>query len=73
MLKATIENNGKRTCFDFCTNKGFGVIINALKRIGFSNSDCYSIKVKDVNLCFTAQMAQFHAIKNLVSRLRSPV
>ena len=66
MLKAVIENNGKRAYFDFCTNKGFGVIINALKRIDYDNSDYYSIKAKDVNLRFTAQTERFHAIKDLV-------
>lgn len=66
MLKAVIENNGKRAYIDFCTHNGFEVIVHALKRIGYPGNDYYHARAKEVNLCFTQHTENFKRIKNLV-------
>lgn len=66
MLKAVIENNGKRAYFDFCTHKGYDVVMKALKRIGYKDTDFYSVKAGDVNLHFTNQTERFHEVQKLI-------
>ncbi|MCR0593215.1 hypothetical protein MKC98_19750 [[Clostridium] innocuum] len=66
MLKAVIENNGKRAYFDFCTHKGYDVVMKALKRIGYKDTDFYSVKAEDVNLHFTNQTERFHEVQKLI-------
>ncbi|MDE6952760.1 MAG: hypothetical protein K2P09_03000 [Erysipelotrichales bacterium] len=66
MLKTVIENNEKRAYFDFCTNKGYEVVIHALKRINYQGNDYYHVTASDVNLRFTKYTEEFKQIKDLV-------
>lgn len=66
MLKAVIENNGKRAYIDFCTSKGFDVIYHALKRINYQENDYCHAKAGEVNLRFTKTTDEFNRLKELV-------
>lgn len=66
MLKAVIENKGKRAYFDLCTDKGYNAIIHALKRINYKNNDYYLVTAGEINLRFTKVSEKFNKIVELV-------
>lgn len=61
MLKAEISLNGKHAYFDFTTDKGYDVIIHALKRIGWQE-DIYFVTAQKVNLRFTRKTSGYYQI-----------
>lgn len=66
MLKAVIENNGKRAYFDLCTDKGYNAIIHALKRINYKGNEYYLVTAGETNLRFTKVSEKFNIIVELV-------